>query len=201
MNIVVFKIIKIFCLFITISVNSQVTKTVPLQTLDYSNGTYFKDLNNELPFLVGTWEGVANNIKYTFEFTLFTRVLRRYEDNSYEYRDDLKGKFKVTNLDNNQILYDDLNALTHENYKISEMHISQGVEFKFLFFDTEQNCNNQVHFSLLKDLGNINQITYKDFEFGEFGYFYNDNYGCPNYQNQLDIPMFLPKVDLILTRK
>lgn len=194
-------ILKIFCLFITINVSSQVIQTVPLQTLDYTNGTYFKDLNNELPFIVGTWEGVVNNIKYTFEFTLFPQVLRSYEDNTYEYRDDLKGKFKVTNLSTNQILYDNLGVSTHEDYKILEIHISQGVEFKFLFFDTEQNCNNQAHFSLLKDINNLNQVIYKNFELGEFGVFYNDNYGCPNYQNQSDIPMFLPTGDLVLVRQ
>jgi hypothetical protein len=191
---------KIFCLFFTISASSQVTQIVPLQTIDYTNGTYFKDLNNELSFLVGAWEGVVNNKKYIFEFTLFPQVLKSYKDNSYEYKDELLGKFKVIDLVTNQILYDNINATNYNEYNIFVTHISQGVEFKFLFLDTEFNCNNQVHFSLIKNVSNLNQITYKNFELGEFGVFYNDTFGCPNYQSQLDIPVFLPSVELVLTK-
>ncbi|NQY28326.1 MAG: hypothetical protein HRT69_02535 [Flavobacteriaceae bacterium] len=193
-------ILILCCLFITISMSSQVTQTVPLHSTNYSNGVYFKDLNNELSFLVGTWEGELNNKKYTFEFTLFAQVLRSYENDMYDYRDDLMGKFKVVDLTTNQVLYNNLNSTNYEQYKISELYIRQQKEIDFLFQDSENNCLNSAEFKLLKDDSNPNQIIYKDFEFNGFGIFYNDTYGCPNYQNQSDIPMFLPSQNLILTR-
>jgi hypothetical protein len=59
------------------------------------------------------------------------------------------------------------------------------------------NCDNSAKFYLYKIENNIDQVKYKNFTYGE--YFSLDG-PCP-YADQLDIPMFLPKVDLVLTRQ
>ena len=190
-------ILKLLCLLITINVSCQVTGIVPLNSYDYPNGSYVKDTNNELTFLVGTWEGTADNIKYTFQFTLFTQVLKTYKNGIYEYNDDLKGKFKAVNVTTNQVLYDNLSATEHSDYKILELYIRQQKEFDFRFADTESNCYNRANFKLVKNDSNPNQIIYKDFELGSYGGFS----GCDNFQSQDDIPLFLPTTNLVLTKQ
>ncbi|OBX23570.1 MULTISPECIES: hypothetical protein [Bizionia] len=56
-------ILKIFRMFIACSATSQVTQILLLHSFDYPNGTYLKDLDNELPYFVGTWVGEVNNIQ------------------------------------------------------------------------------------------------------------------------------------------
>jgi len=179
----------------------QVTQTVPLQTIDYPNGAYLKDMQDELSFLVGSWEGIANQIKYTFEFTFFPQVLQTYENDLYEYQDQLMGKFKAVNLTNNQVLYDNLNAVDMNDYRLRELVLSWQVSFLIRFADTEENCYNSANFRLVKSDFNYDQIIYKEYELGDFGLFYEGGYGCPYYEQQSDIPMYLPTEELILTRQ
>lgn len=187
-------IITLFVLFNTVLASCQVTTTVPLNTYDYPNGAYLKDLNNELPFWEGIWEGVADNKKYIFEFTLFRQHLDSYIG-GYHYTDIIKGKFKVIDLNTNQVLFNNLQVTNYEDYPISGLVI-KGREFFFGFYDNEINCFNSVLFTLTKDPTNQTQINYTDFRF--------NGYGGPadcNYQNQSDIPMFLPRVNLVLTKQ
>jgi len=194
-------ILIICCLLVTINSSCQVTQTVPLQEIDYPNGAYRKDMLNQFSFFVGSWKGTVNQIEYTFELSFFPQVLKTYENDMYEYKDQLMGKFKAVNLTNNQVLYDNLNAIDIEDYKLLALNISESKVFNFRFLDTESNCFNRVNFKLIKNDTNPNQITYKGIELGEFGLFYDGAYGCPYYEQQSDIPMFLPTEELILTRQ
>jgi hypothetical protein len=192
------KSIKILCLLlVSFMANCQVATIVPINTDDYPNGAYLKDLNNELPFLVGTWEGMSNNLKFTFQFTLFTQQLKNYDDGIYNYEDEIKGKFKVTDLNTNQVIYNNLTTANYENYNITCLTIRNGREFHFGFYDNENNCYNTAYFILIKDNSNPNQVIYKDFEIGSYG----GLLGCTTYQNQSDIPMYLPRVNLVLTKQ
>ncbi len=180
-------ILKITSLLLfTLNVNCQ---TLPLNTSNAPKGSYLKDLNNELPFWTGTWEGIANGKKYTFQFTLFTN---HYNTFSKIYEDEIQGKFKVVDMQTNQVLYDNLSVTNYEDYNISGIVV--GREFHFFFFDPIH-CQNSVEFILLKSNTNSNIIEYKDFRYGEY-----ENYNC-QYPNQTDIPMFLPTTNLILTRQ
>ncbi|MDT0294490.1 hypothetical protein ACFQ3R_12000 [Mesonia ostreae] len=188
-------IIKLILFLFTVNVSCQVTNIVPLNTVYYSDGAYLKDLNNELSLLEGTWEGTLNNKKYIFQFTVFYQHLETGADGSYEYEDKLSGKFKVIDLGTNQVLYDNLNASNYEDYGILNF-IILGNEFMMGFFDTPNNCYNQADFSIIKDPNNLNQITYKSFEMGDYG-----GLTPCNYNTQEDIPMFLPTQELILTKQ
>jgi len=181
-------------LFFTINVNCQVTSIVPLRSrsFEHPNGVYIKDLDNELLFYVDTWEGVLNNKKYTFEFVKFTQHLTQYDTGYYHYRDVLKGKFKVVDLSTGITLYDNLAATAYEDYNIFLASLRSGGSFSYM---DVQNCYNSADFQLYKVTGNPNQLYYNQFSLTDF-----TNFDCP-YQNQADIPMFLPTGDLILTRQ
>lgn len=189
------KLIKIFSLFLfTLNSNCQ---TLPLNSMDEpNNGGYLKDLDNKLPFWVGTWKGVAENKEYTFEFNIFLHQQKNFSIERYYYVDELVGKFKVVDLVTNNILYNDLMVTNFEDYKISLLSYNQYNGYSFLFNDDELHCDNLIEFQLIKNPSNPNQINYVNFSYSEF----IPTLDCP-YSNRDDIPMFLPKVDLILVRE
>jgi len=186
--------LKLICvLLFTINASCQVTTIVPLSSYNYPNGAYLKDLDNVLVPYVGTWEGIIDNKKYTFVFQIFNQHQYINLDGSYHYRDILKGKFKVVDISNNQTLYDNLTANNYDDYSIFGIgKISP--DFSFFFRDTEAHCSNSVKFNLQNIVGQPNKLKYCNFKFKPINLD-----GC-NYQNQTDIPMYLPKVELILTK-
>ena len=140
-------------------------------------------------------KGQVNNKEYTFEFSSFPHHLWSFPNGDYYYIDRLMGKFKVVDLANNQILYNDLNILEFEDYKIQFISHNAYNGYSFLYYDEIDNCYNSAIFRLIKNPNNLNQIQYKEFEYYDFL-----EIDC-TYTNQEDIPMFLPKVDLTLTRQ
>ncbi|WP_035693807.1 hypothetical protein [Flavobacterium soli] len=95
-----------------------------------------------------------------------------------------------------QVLYDDLMVTNFEDYKIGLMSYGNNIGYSFSFWDDEAHCYNSAKFALLKNPSNPNQITYAGFEYYEL----LDASGC-QYGQQQNIPMFLPKVTLTLTRQ
>jgi hypothetical protein len=188
-------------IFTAISCKSQVTTIVPLNSYEYPNGAYIKDLNNELDYYVGRWEGVLNNKKYIFEFVKFTQQLNGNPSDligSYYYEDELKGKLKVIDLKTNQVLYDNLNATNYDDYLILGLAKKKGM-FSFTYDAKEDHCNLDAEFYLRSINGQPNQLTYCYFTLRSYGTgMLND---CTAYQSIFDIPIFLPKEDLILTKK
>ena len=182
---------------LVLSFISCYSQVVPLKSYDFPNGAYKQDLDLELPFLEGTWEGIANNKKYTFIFTIFPHHLYWFSSDDYYYQDVLVGKFKVTDLSTNQVLYDDTSVTNFDDYKILLLSIMLQNDFSFAFFDTQEKCYNQLEFKLTKSNNNTNTITYHDFEYDTYLYQLNN---CP-YANQQDIPMFLPTTPLTLTKQ
>lgn len=184
----------IACLLITLNANCQVTTTLPMSSYDYPNGAYLKDLNNELSYWEGTWEGTINNKKYTFVFTKFIQHLTG-ETNDYYYQDEIRGKYKVLDLATNQILYDNLSVNNYNDYSILGLVIRDG-DFTFWFQDVESKCYNSVQFHLQKINGQPNQVKYCYFRFLDY-----QNWDCTNYSNQTSIPMFLPQEELIFIKQ
>ena len=180
----------------TINCNCQ---TLPLNTpytnID-NNGSYVKDIDNALPFWVGTWKGTVGNKEYTFQFTTFLHHTVSFPSGNYYYKDKLMGKFKVVDLTTNDVLYDDLSVSNFEDYKIELSYPGNNIGYVFAFDDDNAHCNNSVEFTLLKIPTNPNQIKYLNFEYTEF----ISPSDCI-YPEQEDIPMFLPKTEVILTRQ
>ncbi len=157
---------------------------------------YLKDMDDILPFWVGTWKGTVDNKEYTFEFMEFEHYLKTFPSGGYYYEDKLMIKFKVVDLANGATLYNDLNITNFEDYKIWLATYNQYNGYTFSFNDNELKCYNNVTFVLLKNPSNPNQVSYVSFEYEPL----LDPSGC-SYPSRQDIPMFLPKVDLILIRQ
>ena len=189
------KILKTFC-FILFACYAN-CQTLPLNSLEEPNtGGYLKDIDNVLPFWEGTWKGTINNREYTFQFDTFLHHIYSFPNGDYYYIDRLVGKFKVVDLSTNQELYNDLAVTDFDAYKIKLLSYNQYNGYSFGFFDDESHCGNIIEFKLIKNSSNLNQIEYVSFEYSD----YIPALDCP-YADQLDIPMFLPKVDLVLTRQ
>jgi len=187
------KIIAVL-LFVTNSY-SQVTVELPLGTDDYPNGAYLKDIDEVLTKYIGTWEGILNNKKYTFVFQFFPQHYFDYPSGRYEYEDELKVKFKIIDLINNSVIYDGMDATTYDDYLIFCASRPYHGIFKCWFTDTPANCENEVNFTFKNIPGQLNQIKYCCFEYGEW----QRPVGCPYFKQSL-IPMFLPKEEFILTK-
>lgn len=104
-------------------------------------------------------------------------------------------KYKVVDLSTNQVLYDDLNITNFEDYKVRFASYNNYNSYSFIFMDNNTHCYNSASFYLVKNLSNLNEITFTAFKYDEYLY-----RTCP-YTNQEDIPMYLPKVNLSLTRQ
>ncbi|WP_288981611.1 DUF6705 family protein [uncultured Flavobacterium sp.] len=181
-------------LLFTINCNCQ---TLPLNSPEEpDNGGYLKDIDNVLPFWVGTWKGTVDNKEYTFQFTTFLHNTVNFPNGDYYYKDKLMGKFKVVDLTTNMVLYDDLSVSNFEDYKIRLSGYGNNIGYVFRFVDDNAHCNNKTEFTMLKNSANPNQIKYLNFEYQRL----LSPEDCI-YPQQGDIPMFLPKVDLILTRQ
>ena len=189
------KIIQILCIIFTLNIYSQVTVVLPLSSYDYPNGAYLQDTNNELLPYVGTWEGISNNKKYIFEFQKFTQLLSSTPDGvTYNYRDEIKVKFKVIDLVTNTVLYNGLSATSPADFPIYGVSRPHRGLFNFVFTDTDANCQNTLEFYLL----NI-------FQPGKFKYCYfaYDDWwrkDLCNYTDRMAIPHFLPTSEFILTK-
>ncbi len=152
-----------FLLLFTLNCNCQ---TLPLNSPeDPNNGGYLKDLDNVLPFWVGTWKGVVNNKEYTFQFTTFLHHIVSFPSGNYYYKDKLMGKFKVVDLTTNEVLYDDLSETNFVDYNIELIGYNIYNGYTFLYGDDDiTHCNNKTKFTIVKSLSNPNQVTYTNFE-------------------------------------
>jgi hypothetical protein len=182
---------KIVLILFFINSYSQI---VPLNSIETPQGAYEKDLDNILPFWVGTWKGTSNNVEYTFVFDLYPETSINNGLGSSYFRDELVVKFSVKNLVNNEILYSDLNITNVNDYKINFLS-NIGSDYYFSFNDDLVNCNNSAEFVVGKFSNNSNQFEYKHFR-----YVQNISYEC-NYVNQFEIPLFLPKISVIFFRQ
>ena len=171
---------------------------MPLSTLNPPYNSYLKDLDNTfLPYL-GTWEGILNNKKYTFIFTKFAQHQSAAYSTEYMfYQDELKAKFKVTDLATGNVIYDNTSAINYDDYMIqgTDPSTARGI-CVFFFTDTDANCRNKMEFTLMNIRGQPNQLKYCYFEYTDSW----SGFECTNYPNRMDIPVFLPKEELILTK-
>lgn len=189
-------VLKYLLIFTALSCKSQVTTIVPLSSYEYPNGAYIKDIDNELDYYIGKWEGILNNKKYIFEFVKFTQHQRGLISEYYHYADEILGKLKVIDLQTNQVIYNNLDSVNYEDYLILGLAKKRGM-FNFLYYDKPENCELRAEFVLRRINGQPNQLTYCYFSLIGYGGLTD----CTNYQNINDIPMFLPKADLVLTKQ
>ena len=196
LNLKIMKRTLIIIAFSTAQIVWCQTPVLPLSTYeDIPNGAYLQDLNNSFGQYIGIWEGTLNNKKYTFEFTKFEQ---HYDDFSLCYEDILKSKFRVTDITSGTIEYDGLSASDYDDYRILTIPPPSNGMLHCFFTDTDANCRNELEFYLRNINGQPNKLTYCNFR-------YTDEWGlpgieCVDYADRMDIPVFLPMQDLILTK-
>lgn len=183
---------NIFC-------QTAVSQILPLSTKPshYIENVYLKDLNNILNSYTGTWEGIQNNRKYTF---IVTKFAQNYNDFGKYFKDELMVKFRVTNMSNGTIIYDNLSAITYDQYNVMGTTPHKGL-FNCYFTDSEFNCKNAFEFTLKDITGNPNQKKYCYFAYQKsWNPLSNGNY-CYDNVDRMSLPIYLPTEDLILTKQ
>ena len=172
------------------------TPILPLSTYeDIPIGAYLKDLDNVLLPYIGTWEGTLNNKKYTFVFVKFPQ-----HDNFGEYYiDELMCNFRVVNLVTGSIIYDNLGATNYGDYRINTSRPFRGLLHCY-FIDTDENCKNSLEFYMRNINGQPNKLTYYDFRYSESWGDLSIGLNCNDFSDRMEIPVFLPRQDLILTK-
>lgn len=89
---------------ISLSCKSQ---TYPLRTFtEIPENSYLKDTNNELPAYEGVWKGQWNN---KVIYVTFKKVSNKYKSSLNYYSDRLIARFKVTDLNNTNVFFDNTN--------------------------------------------------------------------------------------------
>lgn len=85
--------------FIYISCNAQ-QQIVPLETKGFpAEGTYYKDLNNDLDPFIGKWKGTFNNQTFIISFSKY----KDYNSMGNYYKDRLIGRYKMLDTNGNQL--------------------------------------------------------------------------------------------------
>jgi len=94
---------------------SYKAQTYPLRTFtEISQNSYLKDTNNELPAYEGTWKGTWDN---KVIYVTFNKITNKFKPSLNYYSDRLVARFKVTNINNTIVFFDNTN-LSDENIKI-----------------------------------------------------------------------------------
>jgi hypothetical protein len=89
---------------------------IPLETKGWPvEGTYYKDLNDELLPYIGTWKGTFDNKTFIITFTKY----KDYNSMGNYYKDRLIGKYKM--LDNNGAQLYSTYSLTDDEAKVSSL--------------------------------------------------------------------------------
>lgn len=179
-----------------ILIGCRTQAVLPLNTTDFRKGAYLKDLDNVLPFWVGTWEGISNNKKITLVLTFFEA--KHFVNSLGNYHEDvLAGKFKITEIGSNQVTYNTLGASSYDAYPIGIVPFLNS-SLSCTFQDDATRCYNTAQFILARIPGEQNQIKFTQFSLKGYDSFEG---GCPQYDNASQIPMPLPTTDLILYRQ
>lgn len=101
--------------FICISCSAQ-QQIIPLETKGFPiEGTYYKDLNNDLEPYIGTWKGTFDNKTFTISFSKY----KDYNSMGNYYKDRLIGRYKMLDANGN-LLYSTY-SLADTDIKVSSL--------------------------------------------------------------------------------
>ena len=188
------KIIYIFTLLQSVIGFSQI---LPLNQSPFErpNGCYIKDLNNDLQPYVGTWETTWDNKKFSITIEKVTQHLYTRPNGDSYYKDFLIGKYLVTNLSNNVVIESTLNISNVND--VTLYSVTSGANSKIIFLYKESApCYNRAEITLERNSSNSNVLEYS------FNQFHSDWLKSPQctYSKQVDIPVAIPKITMILTK-
>ena len=151
---------KLIFFFILLSINIQAQTVVSIRADygDYPEGTYYKDLNNELNQFVGTWTYINGSKKYTINFKKL--IKREPIWGPHYYEDLIIGGYKLEV--NNQIIYNSI-LITYEYYEVPLRGIGfvKNQNKYMLTFKDPLNCDISGNAKIEKDPSNPNQLIWK----------------------------------------
>ena len=183
-------------LSVSFNVQSQQGNILPLNhdILSAGNGDYIKDIDNAyLPYL-GNWETFWDGKKMNVTIEKNTKQLITFPNGDYYYEDYLIIKFRVIDLAT-QLEFANTYAISNlKDAKIRSISTGKYNQLSFLYMDPDL-CNNSGKIKLIRNLGNPNELFYQ-YRFDEF--WIPDD--CP-YLTQAEIPIYIPTVNVTLTKQ
>lgn len=118
--------------FICISCKAQ-QQIIPLETKGFPvEGTYYKDLNNDLDPYIGIWKGTFENKNFIISFSKY----KDYNSMGNYYKDRLIGRYKMLDANGNQ-LYSTYN-LSDNDVKVTSLGFVNSTtkdKLRFSFID------------------------------------------------------------------
>ncbi|SHL63089.1 hypothetical protein SAMN05444267_102166 [Chryseobacterium polytrichastri] len=112
---------------------------IPLETKGWpAEGSYRKDLNNDLDPYVGTWKGTFEGKTFMITFT----KIKDYDTLGKYYKDRIKGRYKMLDTSGNQ-LYSTYN-LPEEKAKVSSLGFVNSTKAKLRFYFSDLCIGGQI---------------------------------------------------------
>jgi hypothetical protein len=190
-------IITIIIFTFSYTLNAQEGVIVSYKTYEnIQNGTYLKDIDNELNPFVGTYVTEWNDKKFKLVLQKIEHVTKTSLNGDYYYEDVMVGKYEITNLNGSSVLYSTMDITEFEGFPITDLGGVYNGELDFDFYDSEERCKNSFRLSL------DNMITQSGVTTVRYYCRHNEYYeyeNCP-YPNKISIPLTLPVGFLTLTK-
>lgn len=178
----------IILFFVATFCNAQQIYSLRPAESSLPEGSYQKDINNELPEYEGTWKGTWDNKTV---FVTFKKLTNQYDTDLKYYKDYLIGKFKVID-GNGSVLFDNSTA-TDASAKITGHSFRRYNDRYLLSYIDYDLCNTNANIAIKFADSSKTQLIWK--------LTYGSNMitiECPYYNTQT--PEALPK-DIILTKQ
>lgn len=136
-NLFLIVILIIFCSF------PKAQQIVPLETKgDVVEGSYYKDLDNELNPYTGTWKGIFDGKTFIITF----RKIMDYSTVGNYYNDTVIGKYKMLDSNGNE-LYSTYNLADKDSKVRSLGFINYKLKLRFIFLDACIEGDILIHFT------------------------------------------------------
>ncbi|WP_419495370.1 DUF6705 family protein [Chryseobacterium bernardetii] len=184
-------IIIIAITFGSISCKAQQEYSINTVPSNIPNGSYIKDINNELDIFVGTYKALYNNKEFVININKVVKKNFILSGLNY-YKDALVVKYTIKDLSGNILQSTINNANESKHFITNTIVLSQKNEVRFYY--TGGDCGIGWGSIRIKKLNN-NEISWS--------YYPNnttlDNINCPN---PIDTKVYLPETEnLIFTKQ
>ena len=157
----------IIVLLFTINCQSQEGNVVSLCNIrsNFPYGTYFKDVNNQFQYYIGTWQGVYNNTTIELKIEFFEKLKSENADGTYVYYDELGANYRVLQglpdtAFNPPVLYSSMHITEFMKMPLLAINCGRNNEAKFAYTDHER-CKIEGDLKLVRNLSNPNELQYR----------------------------------------
>lgn len=174
---------------------AQESEIVPFNTLptEMPFAAYAKDVDNTLSRFIGDFVGTVGNIRLTIKtIKILKNRSGTMPDGSYYFRDRLAFLYKIENISTGEIIENTLNSTLAQSKVYS--NAARNGKIYFLYLDKSK-CQNAANITLTQDPAQPTKFIYRFYEDGSWW-----SEDCP-YASKEDIPLYLPKEMIVLTKQ